>query len=62
MLTALRAVENACAGAGHDLWAVNADEEYHEEAHAAVQPYRVAPETPALRADDGLAVAGQSIE
>ena len=68
MLTALRAVENACSGAAHDLWAVNADEEYHEEARPPVQPYRVAPETPALRAADDLAVAvavavaGQSIE
>ncbi|HEV2784813.1 MAG TPA: NAD(P)/FAD-dependent oxidoreductase [Solirubrobacteraceae bacterium] len=62
MLTALRAVENACSGSAHDLWAVNADEEYHEEARPAVQPYRVAPETPALGAGDGLAVAGQSIE
>ncbi|HWC27385.1 MAG TPA: FAD-dependent oxidoreductase, partial [Solirubrobacteraceae bacterium] len=62
MLTALRAVENACGGAQHDLWAVNADAEYHEEARRAAQPYRVAPETPALRTGDGLAVAGQSIE
>ena len=35
MLTALRAVDNACAGASHDLWAVNGDGEYHEEARAA---------------------------
>ena len=51
MLTAMRAVENACAGAGHDLWAVNADGEYHEEARTPVQPYRDAPETPVLRAE-----------
>ncbi|MBW3654453.1 MAG: FAD-dependent oxidoreductase, partial [Actinobacteria bacterium] len=62
MLTALRAVENACAGTTHDLWAVNADEEYHEEARPKVQPYRVAPETPALRCGEDLAIAGQSIE
>jgi protoporphyrinogen oxidase len=63
MLTALRAVDNVCSQADHDLWSVNADAEYHEEARAQVQPYRVAPETPALRATgDGLAVAGQSIE
>ena len=62
MLTALRAVENACAGAGHDLWAVNADGEYHEEARPEQQPYRDAPVTPALRADDELAVSGQPIE
>ena len=63
MLTALRAVENACAGAEHDLWAVNADGEYHEEARTPVQPYRDAPETPALRAAaDALAVSGQATE
>ena len=62
MLTALRAVENACAGAEHDLWAVNADGEYHEEARTAVQPYRDAPETPVLRGDDAFAVSGQPTE
>jgi protoporphyrinogen oxidase len=63
MLTALRAVENACAGTAHDLWAVNADAEYHEEATPRAQPYRIAPITPALGAGgDELAVAGQSIE
>jgi protoporphyrinogen oxidase len=63
MLTALRAVDNACAGASHDLWAVNGDGEYHEEARVAEQPYRVAPETPALRAArDALAVGGQATE
>ncbi len=35
MLTALRAVENACFGCEHDLWAVNSDGEYHEERAAA---------------------------
>jgi len=64
MLTALRAVENASAGRAHDLWAVNTDAEYHEEAPRRAQPYRLAPETPALRAAGGdeLAVAGQPIE
>jgi len=65
MLTALRAVENACAGAAHDLWAVNADGEYHEEARRpVVQPYRDAPETPALRAAAAaeLAVTGQATD
>jgi protoporphyrinogen oxidase len=63
MLTALRAVENACAGAGHDLWAVNADGEYHEEARPRVQPYLVAPAAPVPPGgDDELAVAGQSSE
>lgn len=49
MLTAMRAVENLVDGAQHDIWAVNADSAYHEEAEAqdAEQPYRDAPETPA---------------
>jgi protoporphyrinogen oxidase len=46
MLTALRAVENLCDGAAHDIWAVNADSVYHERVEPAEQPYRVAPETP----------------
>ena len=63
MLTALRAVENATAGTAHDLWAINADGEYHEEARPRVEPYRAAPDTPALRAaDDELAVSGQATE
>lgn len=48
MLTAMRAVENLCDGAGHDVWAVNADSVYHEREQAAEQPYRAAPETPAM--------------
>ncbi len=48
MLTAMRAVENVCNGASHDLWAVNTDTAYHEEAVAEEQPYRDAPETPAM--------------
>jgi protoporphyrinogen oxidase len=48
MLTAMRAVENLCDGAGHDVWAVNADSAYHEQEEADEQPYRVAPETPAM--------------
>ena len=31
MLTAMLADENILTGAGHDLWAVNVEEEYHEE-------------------------------
>ena len=31
MLTAMRAVENLLDGADHDIWAVNAEAEYHEE-------------------------------
>jgi protoporphyrinogen oxidase len=48
MLTAMRAVENLCDGADHDVWAVNADGVYHEREEPAEQPYRVAPETPAM--------------
>ena len=53
MLTALRAVENVCLGTEHDLWAVNSDGEYHEERKPSEQPYRRAPETPALRTRPG---------
>ncbi len=48
MLTAMRAVENLCEGANHDVWAVNADSVYHEREEPAEQPYRAAPETPAM--------------
>jgi protoporphyrinogen oxidase len=48
MLTALRAVENLVHGAGHDLWAVNAESVYHEEQRPEEQPYRRAPVTPAM--------------
>jgi protoporphyrinogen oxidase len=48
MLTALRAVENLCDGADHDVWAVNADSAYHETVEPEEQPYRAAPETPAM--------------
>jgi len=48
-LTAMRAVDNLLHGAGHDLWAVNADSVYHEEHAPDEQPYRRAPETRAMR-------------
>jgi protoporphyrinogen oxidase len=48
MLTAMRAVENYIQGAGHDIWAVNADSAYHEESVTDEHPYRAAPETPAM--------------
>jgi protoporphyrinogen oxidase len=48
MLTAMRAVENILDGAGHDIWAVNAESVYHEEHVDDAQPYREAPETPAM--------------
>ena len=49
MLTAMRAVENITQGAGHDIWAVNAESVYHEETVADEHPYRRAPETKAMR-------------
>ena len=35
LLMGLLAAENVSAGAGHDLWSVNADDEYHEEVRVA---------------------------
>jgi protoporphyrinogen oxidase len=49
MLTAMRAVENLLEGAGHDIWAVNAESVYHEEETAEEQPYKKLPEEPAMR-------------
>ena len=48
MLTAMRAVENLMRGTAHDLWEVNAESVYHEEDAREEQPYREAPETPAM--------------
>jgi protoporphyrinogen oxidase len=48
MLTAMRAVDNILQGSKHDIWAVNAESVYHEEDVAPEQPYRDAPETPAM--------------
>jgi protoporphyrinogen oxidase len=48
MLTAMRAVDNILLGSGHDIWAVNAESVYHEEHVEPEQPYRDAPETPAM--------------
>src|SRR5207248_3031205 len=48
MLTAMRAVENILQGAGHDIWAVNAESVYHEEDVAEEHPYVDAPETPTM--------------
>jgi protoporphyrinogen oxidase len=49
MLTAMRAVDNLLHGAGHDIWAVNAESVYHEEQVPDEQPYKRAPETQAMR-------------
>jgi protoporphyrinogen oxidase len=43
MLTAMRAVENICDGADHDLWAVNAESAYHEESVVDEDPYPYKP-------------------
>ena len=48
MLTAMRAVDNIVNGAGHDIWAVNAESVYHEEDVKDEHPYRRAPETKAM--------------
>ncbi len=48
MLTAMRAVDNILQGTNHDIWAVNAESVYHEEDVAPEQPYRDAPDTPAM--------------
>jgi hypothetical protein len=34
MYTAMLSVENIVAGTDHDIWAVNVEEEYHEEGPA----------------------------
>ncbi|WP_229400346.1 NAD(P)/FAD-dependent oxidoreductase [Micromonospora okii] len=38
MLTAMLAVENILDSAGHDVWTVNVEEEYHEQAGATPAP------------------------
>jgi protoporphyrinogen oxidase len=48
MLTAMRAVDNILLGSHHDIWAVNAESVYHEEDVPEEQPYKDAPETPAM--------------
>jgi protoporphyrinogen oxidase len=48
MLTAMRAVDNILLGTHHDIWAVNAESVYHEEHVEPEQPYRDAPDTPAM--------------
>jgi protoporphyrinogen oxidase len=49
MLTAIRAVENILDGAGHDIWAVNAESAYLEEDAGDEHPYKRAPDTAAMR-------------
>jgi hypothetical protein len=38
MFTAMLTVENICTGTTHDVWEVNVEEEYHEEAAAIPEP------------------------
>jgi protoporphyrinogen oxidase len=52
MLTAMRAVDNLHGGR-HDLWDVNVESVYLEEDAPDEQPYRSAPETPAMSAPLG---------
>jgi protoporphyrinogen oxidase len=49
MLSAMRAVDNALHGSGHDIWAVNVESAYHEEQTDAdvEQPYRERPQAAA---------------
>ena len=46
MLTAMRAVDNLLAGAGHDIWEVNAESVYHETDVPDEHPYRTVPPAP----------------
>ncbi|HVF03391.1 MAG TPA: NAD(P)/FAD-dependent oxidoreductase [Frankiaceae bacterium] len=46
MMTAMLAVENILTDAGHDLWAVNVEEEYHEEKSTTPKTGRDAPVLP----------------
>jgi hypothetical protein len=40
MYTAMLTVENIVGDAGHDIWAVNVEEEYHEEGPSSDTPQR----------------------
>jgi protoporphyrinogen oxidase len=48
MLTAMRAIDNILLGSNHDIWAVNVESVYHEEHQENEDPYRKAPDTPAM--------------
>jgi hypothetical protein len=49
MYTAMLTVENILSRAGHDIWAVNVEEEYHEEGDDPT----AAPSTPAAGGANG---------
>jgi len=56
MLTAMRAVDNLTLGAAHDIWEVNVESAYHEEADTVDEhPSRDAPATPAMQRESALA-------
>jgi protoporphyrinogen oxidase len=61
MLTAMRAVENLCDEAAHDIWSVNADSVYLEEGEVDEPPYRDAPSTRAMGMPLAPEGAGQEI-
>jgi protoporphyrinogen oxidase len=51
MLTALLSVENIVDGAGHDVWSVNVEEDYHEEQRTELKhstPYGTGRDAPVL--------------
>jgi protoporphyrinogen oxidase len=48
MLTALLTVENILDGAGHDVWAVNVDEDYHEEQRSTASSSGTGRDAPVL--------------
>ncbi len=56
MMTAMLTVENILDGAGHDVWSVNVEEEYHEQ-RAGAGTGRAAPITPRPTALAGRAAA-----
>jgi protoporphyrinogen oxidase len=61
MLTAMYAVENLVLGAGHDLWAVNLDDDYHEETSSSGGTGRDAPVTiPQLASPNGNGAANRA--
>ena len=48
MMTAMLAVENILSDAGHDLWAVNVEEEYHEEKASSPSSPKTGRDAPVL--------------
>jgi hypothetical protein len=48
MLTALLSVENLLDDAGHDVWAVNVEEDYHEESATSASTSRTGRDAPVM--------------